>query len=665
MGDSIRLTGQVRELVEDARRAIEAGSDGTALETLISVIRSGDADETSSRVEALCGVLEERHVTAQAIGRALRGLLTSLRVGPALTESGVSPSSGFLAEIGSRAARRFLPDLEDAKDLRVAIRRAFRGRDDHHRIASVPDELWARLLTSLGITSDTVHGVAPQLETAIRTVAHHVGSLGMHPELTRRLPHLQDTQSPFLALSDRVLAYTRSEAIDDPDDGQALLADALDTVRLCRAEVAQLRTTIGRHGTSLELTGITFRLIQLLDRLEVLLHLTDPVQRDFQASAIRLFREIVRAEKTRNHLAPHLRERADLLAYEVVEHAARKGSKYITSGRRDYAGFFFASLGGGLIVALFSLLKTIIGRWELALGVEGLLFGLNYSVCFVLIYLTGSALATKQPAMTANTIARALGDPDQRHMEELETLVVRVWRSQFVSFAGNLAAALPVAFLVSEVYYRWAGETVADDGRAVELLEALHPWQSGTIAFAAIAGFFLFLAGLISGWVDNRNVYSKLPERFAKHPVLRRIFGVRLTRAAADFLDRNLGILAGNVFLGFALGSTGTVGEILGLPLDIRHIAFASAEFGTSLEILQFQVAWQFVGAVALGIALIGLVNFLVSFGLSLAVALESRRITWQETRGLFRHLGERFVARPLDWFFPPGDARSQTPVSG
>ena len=182
---------------------------------------------------------------------------------------------------------------------------------------------------------------------------------------------------PFLALSDRVLNYARNYANEIGDNEPRLLAEALETVGLCRQEVAHLRATKSEHGTSLELTGITLRLLQLLDRLELLLHLTDPVQLDFELAVSRLFREIVQAEKTRNHVGPHLRTRVDLLAFQVVEHAARKGSKYITRGRRDYGAFFLASLGGGFFVALFSFLKIVIGGLSLPLGIEALLFGLR------------------------------------------------------------------------------------------------------------------------------------------------------------------------------------------------------------------------------------------------------------------------------------------------
>ena len=40
------------------------------------------------------------------------------------------------------------------------------------------------------------------------------------------------------------------------------------------------------------------------------------IERDFQGSAVALFRELLRAEKTRDHLGPHLRASADLLAFQ-------------------------------------------------------------------------------------------------------------------------------------------------------------------------------------------------------------------------------------------------------------------------------------------------------------------------------------------------------------
>ena len=58
----------------------------------------------------------------------------------------------------------------------------------------------------------------------------------------------------------------------------------------------------------------------------------------------------------------------------------------------------------------------------------------------------------------------------------------------------------------------------------------------------------------------------------------------------------------------------------------------------------------------ALGVALIGAVNLIVSFHLALSVALRARKIRF--TRGilLLRALGRRFLHAPLDFFFGPKD---------
>jgi site-specific recombinase len=647
----------VGALLDDVEAALDAGDRLESISRLFAVLRAGPAEGTDERLAELCEQLEERRALAHRIGNALRALLSELRIGPALTESGVSSPTGFFSEMGRRLVGKVLPYPEEEDDLRTAIRIVFAGSDDHRRIERVPEESWIRLLERLGITEGEVSRVDPALEAAVRALAQHAGSLGLHPEFTRRLPQLGKPDSPFLCLPDRILAYVRVFDSEGEVNRSEMLEGALDTIERCRSEVQHLRETKGTDGTSLELTGITFRLVQLLDRLELLLRLADPSTHAGLQSAVRLFRSLVRAETTRNQVAPLIQERADLLAVQVVEQAAKKGGKYITTTRREYGAFFVASLGGGAWVALFSFFKLLMGRWELAPGVEAIVYGLNYSVCFVLIYLTGAALATKQPALTANTIARALGDRQNRHLEQLEAVVVRVWRSQFVSFAGNLAMALPLGFLISLAFDGLTGDPVAGAEQAESMLAALHPWRSGTLPFAALAGVFLFLAGLLSGWVDNRILYSHIPERVTRHPVLISLLGRNRTEAVADFVDRKLGAIVGNVFLGFALGSTASVGEIIGLPLDIRHIAFASAEFGTSMEILRFDVALGLLWTAALGVFLIGLLNFVVSFGLSLVTGFVSRRITLREIRVLASHLATRFVQRPLDWFFPPRGA--------
>jgi len=629
-----------------------------ALEQMVSGLRPERGEDPGARVRALAAHLEADPEAGETLGSILRRVTGEVHCFPALTSSGVPGGEGFVPELFGRLGRRILPPVTDPRELEDVLRIVFDDGHDHVWLREVPEADWRSLLDALGITAESVRGVDPELALAIRVLGHHAASMGLKPAILQRLPHLEDPESPFLLLGERVVRYLESHENEIEGDEDPLLDAALGAVADCRQEVERLREEKREHGTSLWLTGLTSELLEVLERLNLLLHMTEPTDRDFQGCTVRLLQDLVEAAKTRDHVIPHLRASADLLALEVVEAAARKGSKYITSGRSDYLRFLGSSMAGGLLVALFSLAKVIMSQWDVSLAAQAFLYGTNYALCFVLIYLTGATLATKQPAMTANTLARSLGE-DGMDLSRLEDLIVRVWRSQFISFVGNVVVALPVAYLLSELFFRASGGLLAAPEKAQDMLAALHPLQSGTLFYAGVAGVLLFAAGLLSGWVDNWLRHRRVPARIAGHQGLLRLVGTRGASKVSRVLDAKLGALAGNVFLGFGLGSMGTLGEIFGLPLDIRHIAFASAETGTSLEILQGGVPTDLLVAAAASVLVIGLINFVVSFGLSLMVALESRGLGLGGGGRIARHLVRRFLRNPLEWFVPPSDGAS------
>ncbi|MGM0575214.1 MAG: hypothetical protein ACQEXJ_05745 [Myxococcota bacterium] len=83
-----------------------------------------------------------------------------------------------------------------------------------------------------------------------------------------------------------------------------------------------------------------------------------------------------------------------------------------------------------------------------------------------------------------------------------------------------------------------------------------------------------------------------------------------------------------------------------------------------TLAILEFD-GLQTVRAVAglLGaVLLIGLVNFVVSFGLTLAVAIESRKVAGVDWRLELRSLGRLALRQPLRFFLPLGDDAPPAP---
>lgn len=374
----------------------------------------------------------------------------------------------------------------------------------------------------------------------------------------------------------------------------------------------------------------------------------------------------MKEQKLKHKLGDHISDTFSILALQVTEHAGRTGEHYITSGRKEYFKMFQSAAGGGFIVGFLSVFKVLIYSLGLAPFGQAFLYSLNYSLGFIGILVSHSTLATKQPAMTAARLAASLDIKDKSgpDLEGLVSLIVRTIRSQFIAVLGNIFLAFPVAFLLAYGYLTAFGSPVANVTKASNLIEELHPLSSPALFHAAIAGFYLFFSGLISGYFDNKNRYSKIAERVAHHPNLKRILGPQWLKKLAHYLDHNLGNLAGNFFLGIFLGSTAFIGMIFGLPLDIRHVTFSSASFGLALATPGVHVNGEIIFFSVLGIILIGVVNLLVSFGFSIVVAIKSRNVRFSQTRQILWLLIVKFYNQPNQFFFPPRESDVSPPHS-
>lgn len=94
-----------------------------------------------------------------------------------------------------------------------------------------------------------------------------------------------------------------------------------------------------------------------------------------------------------------------------------------------------------------------------------------------------------------------------------------------------------------------------------------------------------------------------------------------------------------------------TIGFILGLPLDIRHIAFASANFSQGLLTINGSPEIGLIIVSLLGVILIGLTNLFVSFSLTIIVALRARRVRFEQWKPLAKLVLTHFLTRPSDFF--------------
>ena len=172
--------------------------------------------------------------------------------------------------------------------------------------------------------------------------------------------------------------------------------------------------------------------------------------------------------------------------------------------------------------------------------------------------------------------------------------------------------------------------------------------------YAAVAGVCLFLAGLIAGYYDNLCSYSRIPERLNRLIWAQKLFGKERWHRSCEYIRNNLGVLAGNFFLGFLLGGAAGLGALLGLPLDVRHTTLSSAMWSYSIFALDFKLPWHVFVSTGLGFLAIGVVNLGVSFYLAMSVALRARGVDFRQKVRFIGTLFGRFRKRPREFFLPP-----------
>ena len=121
-----------------------------------------------------------------------------------------------------------------------------------------------------------------------------------------------------------------------------------------------------------------------------------------------------------------------------------------------------------------------------------------------------------------------------------------------------------------------------------------------------------------------------------------------------DYLEHHYGALWGNFLFGVLLGMTGFFGTVLGLPIDIRHVAFSAANLGFA-----DLVGWFDFAVYLLFVLMIGGVNLLVSFSLALMVGLRARGLRIDDPLGMLRALVGKLMVAPWEFLFPSSDAAS------
>jgi len=317
-----------------------------------------------------------------------------------------------------------------------------------------------------------------------------------------------------------------------------------------------------------------------------------------------------------------------------------------------------SAAGGGVLTCGTAVAKFLVKWGHFALFLDGLLSSFVYAGSFVIMQLVGFTLATKQPSMTAAALAGTIRDrAGPGRLDELVPLIARIARSQFAAAVGNVSAVIVTALGFDFVWQRMTGKAFLDAATSTTVVASFDPLGSGTIFFAALTGVLLWVSSLAAGWFENWVVYRRLPEAIEHHRYGKRVGQKRMAKIAR-FLEREAAGFGGSVALGFLLGLLPAFAKFFGLPLDVRHITLSTGSLTLAISSVGIDGVGvhAFVSAVV-GIAIIGLLNFGVSFALALVVALRARDVAGGERKTLPGAVLRRFLRRPLEFFYPPRDA--------
>lgn len=680
-----------RALVAEIRRRIapevaeiaRAGtSDGEAipsldpLRRLVRRMRAARRAQRASAIEALLSLLEDDDELREGARAFAARVIASAHLSSALADLGLLPAHGFFAELRQRLSTRWLPSHRPPHDLVEILQTVF-DPPDAEWVSALDDATIARLIAAF--TPSDARALAGLRHGALRAVdllAHRLAAAGEDPVLLDVAPDAIDHDSPFLAQAEQVLAVTHAmrvayglepaptttpvEPLVTPAVSEETARHARVLLQQCTESVARIRKRAPKTGATIRLTYELERIEDLIARLRLLLDTlsTDAATRD--AGLVSLLRQLVTAQAEAEQVAPLLRRGSYLVASEIASHAGRTGEHYIARTRGEYGGMWLAAGGAGLVVAMLACLKVGIAALHAPPLVEAALFSLNYAAGFVVVQLLGMTIATKQPAMTAAALAGSVDGARPKDTRPLVETIQCLVRSQLAAILGNCLVALPAALALSWAFAEVTGAPVASVEKAHHLALDVDPIHSLAIPHAAITGLWLTLSGIVAGYASSSVIARHVPERIRRSASLARRIGTRGVGRLASFVETRAGAVTGSIVLGVLLGSTGTIGQLIGLPIDIRHVSFASANFGLAIATLGIEHV-DLPLAIA-GIVGIGATNLLVSFSLSLGLALHARRARLRDVPTLARDLATSALRELPSWVLPVG--ASATPSS-
>ena len=663
--------------LKDILHKINALSDTPepyVLKRLIDTLRVSETEYKDNpacindQIRALNELLRKHPEYANGLAIFVLTLLNKYHRMSLFTDTGILSDQTFSNSLMRLIGHRFVPLLPEDDSIVELVAYLFDGKHDERWLASIDSRLWDELVDLVMVDdahSDLVATAKNNILNAMVILSYRVSGIGLHPDLMKAYPQMLDYSAAFVAQNQEAVLfaneYREAHQLDNYKDvtprRQIDPAPLLVMLEQCDNIVSTVRKRIYKTGISIRLTNMLLRLEQSLKRMRILSELLADNHKNRDRAIIELAQAIIVSVKRRYSIGYLINNNTKLLSRKITENSGRVGEHYISTDKSGYKKMFKMAAVGGFIIAFMATIKILSYDLDLAPMSRAFVNSMIYGLGFVFIHIIHGTVATKQPAMTAAAIASTISDSSGKkshQLAKLSELMVDIIRTQFIAIMGNVLIAMPLALIISFVWLQVSGEPMIGGDKAEHLLHDLDPFHSLAIFHAAIAGVFLFMSGLIAGYYDNLALFNNIGERISRHKLLLKFLPKHSVERLGVFVENNLGAIMGNFLFGVFLGSTATVGFIFGMPLDIRHIAFASANFSHGMfNIPADDFGFGLVIISLLGVVLIGITNLLVSFSLAMIVALRSKGVKVVEWKTLSKLMYTHLFTQPRDFFLP------------
>ena len=578
----------------------------------------------------------------------------------ALTEANILSENAFFPELKKRISYKFLPPVEDENTISYIISKVlFNPKSDSNYIKNIKPEDGSEFFKLMEIEKiSTLPKVKKELLISANILALRSVGNALETGITKMVPEYKNFDNPFVALQselDSLIGRFKKDKDLQIDSKDVDYKQIKIYLQQCLDFVDKAFKNASKFGISSKINQSLLKIRQQLKRIQDIIPiLVVDNEEDILTNSKNLVSNTLKYNSHRNNVRELIDDSTRLISHLITSHTAETGTHYIATSSKEYLKMFWKASGGGIIVGFLCIFKMMMSYSHGSEFSHAVLYSLNYAFGFIIIYLLGFTLATKQPAMTAATMAKVLSDESSsdKNYKEFANLVAKLSRTQFIAFVGNVLWSFPVALAI--IYgMDWFLDKNFAVAKADKLLKDLNPIESKAILHACIAGFFLFISGIISGNISNSSIFNQVPERISQSPFLNQVIGTKNSKKLSDFYTKHWAGIISNFWFGIFLGVIAPLGVFLGLDLDIRHITFSAGNFALALYGKGFDIdTYTFVISLVT-IFLIGAFNFIVSFGLSMLLAFRSRKVNFGELTIIYKTILKYFIKNPLRFFIP------------